>query len=127
MNFNFSRLGSSQDDDVGASPQKRVRLEDLSLSTAGNVTEVGTTTPADDFNKLLQQGFDLSTGKLFLVWVDLIRKVFALRIWFQLNVYLPKKSYPIIFLQLLLIAKDAILIIQTQLLLFIKHTCIYIS
>jgi hypothetical protein len=26
------------------------------------VTNVGTTTPADDFNQLLKQGFDVSTG-----------------------------------------------------------------
>ena len=55
------RAGGSQDGS-DAIDDKKVRLDDLSLSTAENVTEVGTTTPAEDFNKLLQQGFDLRTG-----------------------------------------------------------------
>lgn len=56
------RLGSSQED--SASPDKRHRLDDLNLSAASQVAEVGTTTPAEDFSKLLQQGFDLSTVRV---------------------------------------------------------------
>ena len=54
-------MGSSQEVS-DATVDKKLRLDDLSLSAAENVTEVGTTTPAEDFNKLLQQGFDLRTG-----------------------------------------------------------------
>ena len=60
------RLGSSQEEGE-ASPDKRLRLDDLNLSAAAHVTEVGTTTPDEDFNKLLQQGFDLSTGNFFIL------------------------------------------------------------
>jgi len=65
MRFNLfylfiHRMGSQDDD----GDSKRVRLDDLNLSTTGNVTEVGTTNPVEDFVSLLKQGYDLSTGRL---------------------------------------------------------------
>ena len=55
----YFRLADSADDGDTKQP---IGVDDLTLSAAGNVTDVGTTTPAEDFGKLLQQGFDLSVG-----------------------------------------------------------------
>ena len=56
----MSRDGDSEESEGS---KRQVVVDDLSLSNVANVTEVGTTTPVEDFGKLLLHGFDLSIGK----------------------------------------------------------------
>ena len=77
--------GISLDDKEGAI--KRMKLDtnsiDLSLndSLGSHVTEVGTTTPVEDFEKLLQAGFQISTLSLQMerVILNLIKASFGIQ------------------------------------------------
>ncbi len=51
-------MGDSQE----ASTSKRLKADDLDLAASDSVTEVGTTTPVEDFKKLVKLGFQFSAG-----------------------------------------------------------------
>lgn len=54
------RANDNEDDDES----KRLKSEDLSLTAGATVTEVGSTTPVEDFEQLLKDGEAIVSGTI---------------------------------------------------------------
>lgn len=62
LTFFLSFLRNLDEDDETTAESKKLRTDDLGMSQT-TVSEVGTTTPVEDFEQLLGSGQDFISGK----------------------------------------------------------------